>query len=317
VRVPAAAAAAWGGGLGRGAGQRRRLQQGCNASLGERVCVWRGRRLAIPAAAAWPGAGWMGSRRPPSAAAPEVPSRRRPLPHPTAPVLPPARLPAGSFITFEEEAAVQRVFAAGPMQQLAGKLVEVKSATPKGSGPQGRVGAPAPGATAAPGGGPSAALPPPPAPASGGGRGGGGAAPPPVPGALGGAGAAAARGPMEQQRPFDYPAAAPAYAMAPYMPHPGAPRGPPRRQAGGRRSAWLVFPPRAEPAASPYQTEACAYFRASARPRAHACAQLPHAPSHCSLQSHPQAHPTRPPYSQPQATCTPDTCPTPEATLAW
>lgn len=31
---------------------------------------------------------------------------------------------------------MQRVFAAGPLHELAGKVVEVKAATPKGSGPQ-------------------------------------------------------------------------------------------------------------------------------------------------------------------------------------
>lgn len=35
---------------------------------------------------------------------------------------------------------MQKVFAAGSMHDLAGKRVEVKSATPKGSGPQGRGG---------------------------------------------------------------------------------------------------------------------------------------------------------------------------------
>jgi hypothetical protein len=43
-------------------------------------------------------------------------------------------LPA-SFITYEDEAAVDRVFAKGRMHELAGKSVEVKRATPKGSGP--------------------------------------------------------------------------------------------------------------------------------------------------------------------------------------
>jgi hypothetical protein len=38
------------------------------------------------------------------------------------------------FITFEEDAAVERVFAAGPMQELGGKRVEIKHATPKGAG---------------------------------------------------------------------------------------------------------------------------------------------------------------------------------------
>lgn len=38
------------------------------------------------------------------------------------------------FITFEEDDAVERVFAAGAMQELGGKRVEIKHATPKGSG---------------------------------------------------------------------------------------------------------------------------------------------------------------------------------------
>lgn len=38
------------------------------------------------------------------------------------------------FITFEEEGAVERVFASGTMHELAGKRVEVKTATPKGAG---------------------------------------------------------------------------------------------------------------------------------------------------------------------------------------
>lgn len=43
-----------------------------------------------------------------------------------------------SFITFEEESSVIKVFQAGPMHEISGKKVEVKNATPKGSGPQGR-----------------------------------------------------------------------------------------------------------------------------------------------------------------------------------
>jgi heterogeneous nuclear ribonucleoprotein A1/A3 len=43
-----------------------------------------------------------------------------------------------SFITFEDEASVASVFNAGSMQELGGKKVEVKTATPKGSGPIGR-----------------------------------------------------------------------------------------------------------------------------------------------------------------------------------
>ena len=41
-----------------------------------------------------------------------------------------------SFVTFEDESAVQKVFDAGQMHELGGKQVEVKNATPKGSGPQ-------------------------------------------------------------------------------------------------------------------------------------------------------------------------------------
>ncbi|PNH12873.1 RNA-binding protein Musashi 2 [Tetrabaena socialis] len=40
------------------------------------------------------------------------------------------------FVTFGDEAAVEKVFTAGQMHELGGKQVEVKSATPKGSGPQ-------------------------------------------------------------------------------------------------------------------------------------------------------------------------------------
>lgn len=40
------------------------------------------------------------------------------------------------FVTFAEESSVEKVFAAGQMHELGGKQVEVKSATPKGSGPQ-------------------------------------------------------------------------------------------------------------------------------------------------------------------------------------
>lgn len=39
------------------------------------------------------------------------------------------------FITYEEEAAIEKVFAKGRMHELAGKSVEVKRATPKGTGP--------------------------------------------------------------------------------------------------------------------------------------------------------------------------------------
>ncbi|MEW5299950.1 MAG: hypothetical protein WDW36_002918 [Sanguina aurantia] len=40
------------------------------------------------------------------------------------------------FVTFESEEAVAKVFEAGQMHRVGGKQVEVKSATPKGSGPQ-------------------------------------------------------------------------------------------------------------------------------------------------------------------------------------
>lgn len=40
-----------------------------------------------------------------------------------------------SFITYDEEGAIDKVFAHGRMHELAGKSVEVKRATPKGTGP--------------------------------------------------------------------------------------------------------------------------------------------------------------------------------------
>lgn len=40
------------------------------------------------------------------------------------------------FVTFDDEDSVAKVFTAGSMHELGGKQVEVKSATPKGSGPQ-------------------------------------------------------------------------------------------------------------------------------------------------------------------------------------
>lgn len=40
------------------------------------------------------------------------------------------------FITFEEDGAAERVFQVGVMHDIRGKRVEVKPATPKGSGPQ-------------------------------------------------------------------------------------------------------------------------------------------------------------------------------------
>lgn len=53
-------------------------------------------------------------------------------PHPVIP----HPLSSHSFITFEDEEAVNAVFAAGSMHVLGGKQVEVKTATAKGSGPQ-------------------------------------------------------------------------------------------------------------------------------------------------------------------------------------
>lgn len=43
-----------------------------------------------------------------------------------------------SFVTFAEDASAEAVFAAGSMHDLGGKRVEVKPATPKGSGSLGR-----------------------------------------------------------------------------------------------------------------------------------------------------------------------------------
>ncbi len=39
------------------------------------------------------------------------------------------------FVTFERDASVEQVFQVGSMHELSGKRVEVKSATPRGSGP--------------------------------------------------------------------------------------------------------------------------------------------------------------------------------------
>ena len=41
------------------------------------------------------------------------------------------------FVTFEDDSAVERVFGAGRMHTIGGKSVEVKPATPRGSGPTG------------------------------------------------------------------------------------------------------------------------------------------------------------------------------------
>ncbi|KAK9838604.1 hypothetical protein WJX84_007643 [Apatococcus fuscideae] len=46
------------------------------------------------------------------------------------------------FITFEDEASVEQCFSAGSMHELGGKRVEVKTATPRGSGPMPRTGTP-------------------------------------------------------------------------------------------------------------------------------------------------------------------------------
>lgn len=43
--------------------------------------------------------------------------------------------PLDRFITYEDEEAIEKVFAKGRMHELAGKNVEVKRATPKGTGP--------------------------------------------------------------------------------------------------------------------------------------------------------------------------------------
>lgn len=59
-------------------------------------------------------------------------------PSPSSPPSSPPPAPARRrFITFDDESSVERVFTAGSMQELGGKKVEVKAATPKGSGPQG------------------------------------------------------------------------------------------------------------------------------------------------------------------------------------
>ncbi len=39
------------------------------------------------------------------------------------------------FVTFERDSSVEQVFQVGSMHELSGKRVEVKSATPRGSGP--------------------------------------------------------------------------------------------------------------------------------------------------------------------------------------
>jgi heterogeneous nuclear ribonucleoprotein A1/A3 len=41
------------------------------------------------------------------------------------------------FVTFDDDSSVDRVFAAGQMHDVAGKQVEVKSATPRGTGTAG------------------------------------------------------------------------------------------------------------------------------------------------------------------------------------
>ena len=46
------------------------------------------------------------------------------------------------FITFDDDSSVERVFGAGRMHTIGGKQVEVKAATPRGSGPAGMSAAP-------------------------------------------------------------------------------------------------------------------------------------------------------------------------------
>lgn len=43
------------------------------------------------------------------------------------------------FITFDDDSSVERVFGAGRMHTIGGKQVEIKPATPRGSGPAGMV----------------------------------------------------------------------------------------------------------------------------------------------------------------------------------
>jgi len=74
--------------------------------------------------------------------------RRASTRHPPAP--PCSSSPRHSFVTFDSDAAAERALASGPEHELAGKRVEVKAATPRGSGPVG-VAAPPGG-----GGGPAA-----------------------------------------------------------------------------------------------------------------------------------------------------------------
>ena len=47
------------------------------------------------------------------------------------------RLYICSFVTFDDDVAVEAVFGAGRMHTIGGKQVEVKPATPRGSGPAG------------------------------------------------------------------------------------------------------------------------------------------------------------------------------------
>lgn len=49
------------------------------------------------------------------------------------------------FVTFEDDNAVEKVFTTGTMHDISGKRVEVKTATPRGSGPIGRAQGPAGG----------------------------------------------------------------------------------------------------------------------------------------------------------------------------
>lgn len=66
----------------------------------------------------------------------------------------PPALPFIRFITFEEDEAVEKVFAAGSMQELGGKRVEIKQATPKGTGGGGMGGGGGGGAAGPRGAGP-------------------------------------------------------------------------------------------------------------------------------------------------------------------
>jgi heterogeneous nuclear ribonucleoprotein A1/A3 len=55
--------------------------------------------------------------------------------HFSSSILKPCRLWVCRFVTFERDSSVEQVFQVGTMHELSGKRVEVKSATPRGSGP--------------------------------------------------------------------------------------------------------------------------------------------------------------------------------------